>query len=160
MQRTDKFLIGIVAGLVVLVGVGLAVMLLRPRPGYQPDDTPAGVANNYLLAIERQEYERAYGYLSRELPGYPANASDFARIIRNSYYDDNASVTITDVDQTGDEAAVTVEETTFYDGGLFGSGSYSNLYVIYLIREGGQWRIESSGVRWAWCLDQEEGCDN
>ena len=160
MQRTDKFLIGIVAGIVILVGTGFAVMLLRPRPTYLPDNTPGGVANNYLLAVQRGEYERAYGYLSPDLPGYPSDPATFARQVGlGNGYNSTSSVEVTDVQETGERATVSFEETTFYEGGLFGSDSYQSTFQMRLIRQAGQWRIEHSDSFWAWCLDQPEGCE-
>jgi len=46
MKITDKFLIGSVAGVILLVSVAFAVAFLRPKPTYQSDDTPEGVAHN------------------------------------------------------------------------------------------------------------------
>jgi hypothetical protein len=70
MKGTDRFLIGIVAGVVILVVAVLAIALLRPnQPSYEPDDTAEGVAHNYLLALQLEDYGRAQGCLSRSLPG-------------------------------------------------------------------------------------------
>ena len=77
MKSTDRFLIGIVIGVVVLVIAAFGVAFLGPKPAYQSDDTPEGVAHNYLLAIQREDYARAYGYLSPDLRGYPASDEQF-----------------------------------------------------------------------------------
>lgn len=159
MHRTDRFLLGIVAGIVVLVAVGFVLMLLRPKPGYLPDDTPAGVANNYLLAMQRDDYERAYRYVWPDLPGYPPDAATFG-----SYADpfsrsfDAASVEVTKVTQTGDQARVTFLQTAFYEGGLFSSGTYESEYVMQLVQSNGQWWVQDADYYWNWCFDQEEGC--
>ena len=58
MKNTDKFLIGIVVSIILLVVIVFAVVLTRPEPAYQTDDTASGVAHNYLLAIQREEFER------------------------------------------------------------------------------------------------------
>jgi len=77
MKNTDKFLVGIVVGVVVLVATAFAVALLRPKPTYQLEDTPKGVAHNYLLALQQEDYKRAYGYLSPTIEGYPTSAEAF-----------------------------------------------------------------------------------
>jgi hypothetical protein len=159
MHRTDKFLLSIVAGIVLLVAAGFALMLLRPKPGYLADDTPAGVANNYLLALQREDYERAYRYLSPELPGYPPDAATFGEYAGSGYGGgDSVSVEVIDVSQSGDHATVSFLQTAFYEGGLFSSGSYENEFQMQLVRANGQWWVEHSDYYWGWCFDQAEGC--
>jgi hypothetical protein len=159
MNRTDKFLIGIVAAIVILVGAGFTVLRLRPKPGYQPDDTPGGVANNYLLALQRDELDRAYGYVWPKVPGYPDEAYTFGQNVNNSFgYNNQSSVAIQHVTETDETATVTFVETNFSQGGLFGSNSYENTYQMHLVRENGRWWIRQSDAYWAWCLDQPEGC--
>ncbi len=84
MKSTDKVLIAIVAGIVLLIVVALVVTLTRPEPIYQAEDTPEGVAHNYLLALQKEEYERAYGYLSPTLEGYPASADRFVEDVEDN----------------------------------------------------------------------------
>jgi len=166
MKGTDKFLIGIVAGAVVLVGVVLAVALLGPnQPNYQPDDTPEGVAHNYLLALQLEEYGRAFGYLSPTLPGYPADADQFTSHVEDNrwrryfgYYDDDVSLAIEAVNVTDGWANVVVRKTQFYQGGLFDSGQYSTIFDMTLHRANGAWKIRESEQYWAHCWQDFNGC--
>ncbi len=80
-QGTDRYLFGIAAGVVLLLVVAVAVVLLRPEPTYQADDSPEDVAHNYLLALIKADYERAYGYLSPTLDGYPESVAKFTQDI-------------------------------------------------------------------------------
>ena len=77
MKKTDKLLIGIVAGILLLVLVAFGVALTRPKPAYQAEDKPEGVAFNYLFALQQGDYERAYGYLSPTLKRYPQTVEKF-----------------------------------------------------------------------------------
>jgi hypothetical protein len=161
MNRSDKFLLGIVLGIVALVAVGFAVLLTRPKPGYQSEDTPGGVVNNYLLALQQQNYERAYGYLSPSLAGYPRNASTFAqRVSLATGYGSSISLEVTRVSQQGDRATVTVVETAFSQGGLFDSNSYESTRTMSLERDQERWWITHSDsyTFWNWCLEQAGGC--
>jgi hypothetical protein len=164
MKKTDKFLIAIVAGVVFLVLVVFAVALLRPnQPTYEPDDTPEGVAHNYLLALQLEEYERAYGYLSPTLPGYPADVETFERNVSNDrwsfgYYDDDVSLAVEAVDVSGDRAKVVVRKTEFYQGGPFDSGQSSSTFEMVLRHEDGAWKITESDRYWASCWESSEGC--
>lgn len=164
MKKTDRFLIAIVAGVAVLVIAVFVLALLRPnQPAYQADDSPEGVAHNYLLALELEEVERAYGYLSPTLPGYPANAGAFERDARNNrwsfgYYDDKVSLAVEAVNVTGDSATVLIRRTTFRRGGLFDSGQNSSTFEVTLGREKGEWKITDSDRYWASCWELSDGC--
>ena len=163
-MKADKFLVAIVAGVVLLVIAVFVVALARPnRPAYQPGDTPDGVAHNYLLALQREEYERAFGYLSPTLPGHPASADQFARDVRNERwsfgaYDGDVSLAIEVVNVTGETARVVVRKTEFYRGGLFDSGHYSTTFDLTLRREDGAWKITGSDLYWAGCWESSDGC--
>lgn len=164
MKGTDRFLIGIVVAVVVLVGVVLALALLRPnQPSYQPDDTPEGVAHNYLLALQLEEYERAYSYLLPTLPGYPDDLDAFEREVEDNrwsfgYYDDDVSLSVETVDVSGDRAKIVVRKTHFHRGGLFDSGQYSTTFEMTLRREEGSWRVAEAGRYWATCWELSKGC--
>jgi hypothetical protein len=163
MKGTDKFLIGIVTGVVILVGAALAIALLRPnQPSYQPDDTPEGVAHNYLLALQLEEYERAYSYLSPTLPGYSNDVEAFERDVDSNRWSfgsyDNVSPAVESVDVSGDRAKVVVRKATFYRGGLFDSGQYTSTFDMTLHREKGVWKITDADSYWASCWNWEDGC--
>ena len=164
MKSTDRFLIGIVAGVVVLVVVVLALALLRPnQPTYQPDGTPEGVAHNYMLALQLAEYERAYDYLLPALPGYPDSLDAFQRDVEDhrwsfDYDSDDVSLAIESVDISGDKAQIVVRRTQFYRGGLFDSGQHSSTFDMTLRREAGAWKVAESDRYWASCWEWSQGC--
>jgi hypothetical protein len=164
LKGTDKFLIGIVVGIVLLVGAVLAVALLRSnQPSYQSDDTPEGVAYNYLLALQLEDYERAYGYLSPTLQGYPGDVDAFERDMEDNrwsfgYYDGDVSLAIESVDVSGDRARIVVRRTQFYGGGLFNSGQYGRTFNMTLRREADAWKITGSDLYWAGCWESSQGC--
>src|SRR3990170_2571351 len=163
MKGTDRLFIVIVVGAVLLVGAGLAVMLLRPDATYQSQDTPEGVAHNYLLALEKGDYQRAYGYLSDTLPGYPPDLEAFETSIdRNSWAfrtRDDSSVTVESVEGSGTKAVVTVRETRFYHYGLFESSQRISTFEITLRQRQDQWKIVDAEGYFAWCWSDNEGCD-
>jgi hypothetical protein len=164
MKGTDRFLITLVAGMLLLVGLTFGLALLRPnRPAYQADDTPEGVVNNYLLAIQRGDHSRAYGYLSPKLRGYPADAERFAADVDDNrwsfgYYDDDVSLAIEKIDLWDDKATVSVRKTSYYRGGLFDNGQYSTSFRVTLHHEDGAWKILDSDRYWANCWDWTRGC--
>jgi len=164
MKSTDRLLIGIVAGVVVLVAAGFAVALLRPEPAYKPDDTPEGVTHNYLLALRLGDLDRAYGYLSPTLPGYPPLASSFERDVRNNDYifgqDETSALEVVSSQISGLHATVSVRKTTFNQGGLFESSEYSRTFEVELKRDASSnaWKLIEADAFWLLCWTNRRGC--
>ena len=153
-------------GILALVVVAFAVALNKPETTYQPEDTPEGVAFNYLFALEQKDYERAYSYLSPKIPGYPKNAEDFADDIEDYSWnfrnleDGSSSLEIISVDTIGKRVDVEIQVNNFYQNGLFDSGQYSNSFEITLYQDqDGQWKISEADGYWVWCWDDRDGCD-
>jgi hypothetical protein len=158
MKSSDKILFAIVGGVIVLVVAAFVVALTRPKPTYQSEESPEGIAHNYLLALQQGEYERAYGYLSPELPHYPRDVDEFITDIEQQQYSfrlnqDSVTLEIVSSQVNGNTASVEVRETTFYQGDLFNSGESSYTFKIRLRRHSleGAWRIYESEAYWVYC---------
>ena len=109
------------------------------------------------------EYEHALGYLSPSLPGVPAGVESFERDVEDhrwsfGYSDDDVSLAIEAVNVTGERAKVVVRKTTFYRGGLFDSGQYSQTFDMTLRHEEGAWKVADSDRYWADCWGSSTGC--
>ncbi|HEX9923847.1 MAG TPA: hypothetical protein VGD99_14410 [Anaerolineae bacterium] len=141
-MKNDKFLLGIVAGIVLLVMVAVTVVLTRGgQEDYIAADTPAGVVHNYYLAIQRRDYERAYGYLSDDLEAKP-ELDDFMRTVDAPGNQAESSIQIGETTLDDDRAQVDVAITTYYGGGLFNSGNNTTRQTAYLrATAGGDWRL-------------------
>jgi len=64
-MKQDKFLTGILIGVGALVVLALVLFFTRQdKRDYLAEDTPEGVAHNYVLAVLNKDYEKAYGYLA------------------------------------------------------------------------------------------------
>jgi hypothetical protein len=71
--KQDRFLLGILIAIGLLVITSLALFFMRPAgQEYLPEDTPQAVVHNYILALNRGDLERAYRYLveSSDMPDY------------------------------------------------------------------------------------------
>jgi hypothetical protein len=162
VKSTDKFLIGIVAGIILLVVVALGVALNRPKPTFQADDTPEGVAHNYLLAIQQEDYERAYGYLSPGLTGYPDSVEAFVRNVRDNRWqfggDAETSLKIKSTAITRQLAVVEVQASRFYRGSLFDSGQSTSEFEMQLQQQDTGWKIIDSTDYFASCWVYDDGC--
>ena len=163
MKRTDRYLVGLVIGIVILVIVAFVVTLSKPEAEYQADGSPDAAVHNYLLALQKDDYERAYGYLSPSIVNYPQTLGDFSRDIKNYRWDfrldENVSLQVQSAREVGDRAFVAVQETRFSGGGLFDSGQYLNKFEMELIQENGDWKIVGGDSYMAYCwTDSIRGC--
>ena len=132
MKSTDKFLVGIVVGIVLVILVALVITLTRPEPAYQAEDSPEGVVHNYLLALQKGAYQRAYEYLSPNLQGYPHSAAEFIRDVESRSWsfplDQNPTLSIASTKINGSKATVSVNESRFRGGTLFDSSQNVNTF--------------------------------
>jgi hypothetical protein len=147
-RQPDRFLIGIVAGLVVLLIVAaISVLLLRQPVQDLPADSPGGTVQRFYRALQSKDYAGAYNYLSDQMERKPtlAQFTNYNTSYYSGEYDNNTQQRIqTDkVTVTGDDATVPVDFTTYYNsGGPFGgSGDYTNTEVFSLHRGNGTWLI-------------------
>lgn len=163
MKSPDKFLIGIIIGVVVLLAVVFGVILTRPAEEYQAEDTPAGVVHNYLLALQNEDYQRAYGYLSPGLRGYPDSTIEFKRDVERDRWrfrsDSSISLSILSTNILEDDRAfVEIRETSSYSGNLFSSSQSTMEFEIFLFLEAGEWKIRDADYYFAACWLNYAGC--
>ncbi len=155
MKSSDKVLIGIVVGIIILVVAALAITMNRPEPGYIADDSPEGVVNNYLFALHEKDYVQAYGYLSPTVYNYPASAKIFQRTVEDSSYrfriGRDVEISVEDATISGKKATVRVQEASFYGGNLFDSGQRVYSFDMELELEGNEWKIVDSYNYFAYC---------
>jgi hypothetical protein len=163
MKKTDKLLIGIVAGILLLVLVAFGVALTRPKPTYQAEDKPEGVAFNYLFALQQGDYERAYGYLSATIRGYPRTVEKFRDQIRDYSWnfrglENTTTLEVDSVDVSDKRADVKIRETQFYEGDLFSSSEHSRIFDMTLRQDtSGKWKIVESDSYWVHCWSNSQG---
>lgn len=140
MQR-DRFLTGILAGIGVLVLLALILFFIRNQNvDYMDESTPAGVVQNYILALQRRDYERAYGYLTQQ-----ETIVDQDKFLQHfsSYGGDEAGRTTIEIGETltlPDEKA-TVQLTLIRGGGGIFDSVYRQMESVSLQQENGAWKI-------------------
>lgn len=139
-MKQDRFLIGILVFIGLLVVAALALFLVRNQsPAYGPEDTPQGVVRNYAVAIQKGDYARAYSYLADQAdkPTYDSFLSTF----RTRQLDlSNSALDIGEVlQETATNASVAV--TVQYAGsGPFDNG-WSNPDQATLVFQNGTWKL-------------------
>ena len=152
MLRSDKTLVAIVAGLIVLVVAAFVIVLRQPSLSYLGAQAPEGAANDYVLALARGDYAKAYGLLSEGLPGRPKTLDAFIRDVDEQPWTfgtsgEPASLRVLSAERTTDEsgaelATVLIERTVFMERGLLDNGESSETAKLRLRRTAeGTWRI-------------------
>ena len=162
MKSSDRFLIVIIIGIVLLAAGALAVTLTRPEPTYQSEDTPEGVAHNYLLALLKEDFSLAYSYLSHNLNSYPLDTETFAeevsRYSRSLRYGTETALSVESARVVGSRTIVRVRESHFRSGGLFESRQWTSFFEMDLRLESGSWKVVDSDNYFARCWAQADGC--
>ena len=151
-MKKDRFLIGILVGIGVLITAALVVFFIRQGDGqtYTQEDTPDGVVHNYVLAFQQGDFQKAYGYLADE-EDKPA-FGDFRSFFSTDYNGPkNYGIQITGWDEDLDNSAWVDVTTVQISPGPF-SGVNRNNSVAHLIKnEKGDWKIESMPYPfWGW----------
>ncbi len=147
---SSRWLAGI--ALVVLVVVVLSVVLaLVNRSGVSllPEDTPEGVVQRYLLALQEDDGKRAYGYLSSELQEYCTyrHFLDSTRVRERR--DTRISLEATEALDGDVEVRVKATETRVSQP--FGVSEYSYTMRYVLGREEAGWRFVEPPWPLGWC---------
>lgn len=139
-MKKDRFLIGILIFIVLLVAIALGLFYTRQgAETYGPDDSPAGVIRNYVIAVQNMDFERAYGYLAEKeaKPGY----DNFRKAFLNYELDTStASVQIGSTRNIGDNDAV-VDVTLVYSSSDPFSNSWSDTQKASVIKQEGSWKL-------------------
>ena len=138
-MKQDRFLTGILIGIAVLVVLALAVFFTRKdNLNYVSDETPSGVVQNYVVALHKRDFERAYSYLA-DSPNKPT-AEFFRQSFLNHNVDPtNAGVEIGETEISGNRASVTLG-VIYSPNDPFSSG-YRNAEYAQLTLQQGKWKI-------------------
>ena len=163
MKNMDRPLIAIVVAIAVLLVVAMIVVLSEPPPDYLPEGEPQAAAYNYLLALFQGDFERAYGYLSPDLPGYPETLDEFIHKIRRNPWqfglDQDVSFSVEEVYALDSLTYVTIQEARFSSSDVLSPSYYTRSFEIVLVSELGEWHILEANRYFAYCWMNENGCD-
>ena len=134
---TDRFFRWMIGGIALLAVTAVGVALYRQRQAhYRQENTPEAVVYNYLLALRRGEWGKAYDLLGN-VPCKPQRTV-FEMTMGNWRF--FPAVDIEDVRQQGEKAWVTLR--FYYDTGPFGGlAEVRDSSSMVLRRENGRWKI-------------------
>lgn len=148
-MKQDRFLFGILAAIGLLVVGSLALFFVRKdTQTYQPDDTPEHVVHNYVLALQQDDYERAYSFLADK-----ENKVTYEQF-RQSFFNNQLDVRRTGVrigplKASGDE--VFIEITVIHSTNDPFSKEWRSTETAILVAQEGSWRISQMPYPyWGW----------
>ena len=148
-MRQDRFLIGILIGIAVLIIAALVVFFVRQnnKQIYVSESTPEGVVHNYVLALLNKDYQKAYSYLA-DLSYKPTFDQFQKPFALGGINPSSASIQIGTARIAGDEASL--EVNMLYTSGDVFSSEYTNAGSAQLVEQNGAWKISSmpSGNLW------------
>jgi hypothetical protein len=148
----DKFTWAVVA-VVILLLVGAILTLsftgnrVADTQAYLDEDSPAATVHNAYVALLKNDPITARSFYSADVLA----EADRDKVFENrfsGYYGPASSqrLRILEVEMRGDEAAlVTIAIDRYNSGGPFGGGStWTEHQTISLVREDGQWKIDTA----------------
>lgn len=139
-MKQDRFLIGILIGIALLVLIAVGLFLARGgEQDYGLDDTPQGVVRNYVLALEKGDFQRAYSYLY-DAPDKPDFDQFRQSFLTRRLDTTSAALQIGQVREAGNQ--VTVELVVIRGG----SGPFNDVYrennsALLELDSAGAWKI-------------------
>jgi hypothetical protein len=140
-MKQDRFLLGILIGIGVLIVVALGLFFTRQdTQEYQTADTPDAVVFNYVLAVTERDYEKAYGYLA-DLDHKPTYDEFRQSFFNGMVSPQGVGVDVGEATIHGDEASVEMN-MAYAASDPFSSG-YSNADHALLVRQNDAWKISS-----------------
>lgn len=140
-MKQDRFLMGILIGIAVLIAAALLVFFTRQnQASYVSEQTPEGVVHNYVLAILNKDYEKAYGYLA-DLDHKPTLAQFRQAFAVGRLIPGESGIKVGSSSISGEDASVEVS-MVYAPGDPFSSG-YNNVGTAQLVRQNGAWKISA-----------------
>ncbi len=147
-MKQDRFLTGILVGIVALVIVALVVFFIRKdSQSYIAEATPAGVVHNYVLAVLNGDYKKAYGYLA-DLENKPTYEQFRDSFLKGTVNPNNSAVDVGKSEINNDTASV--EVAMIYNPSDPFSTGYRDVQRALLVRQGGAWKLSSMPGYYFW----------
>lgn len=141
MLKTDRFLLAILAGLIILAIIALVVVLSYQQSEQVFDSSsPEYVVQRYVLAIQAADWEQAYGFLA-DLEGKPTLAEFQRAWLSQGSYSNRASLRIGTSLVVDDEATVSLTVLNAYRGPFFFDRVDERPDAARLVRGEGGWGI-------------------
>jgi len=139
-MKQDRFLTGILIGIAVLIVVALTVFFTRKdNLVYLNNEAPEGVVQNYVVALHKRDFEKAYSYLA-DLQNKPTPEQFHQSFLNHNVDPANAGLEVGKSEISGGSASVSLG--VIYSPGDPFSSSYRNTDYAQLVLQKGTWKIK------------------
>lgn len=139
-MKQDRFLVGILIFIGVLIVAALALFFIRQDSQvYGADNTPDNIVRNYAIALQKQDFQRAYTYLADNTakPTYDA----FRRAFLTNQINVSSNALQVGSVQYISSGEATVNLTILYESSGPFAQSSSSTDIATLVQQGGVWKI-------------------
>ncbi|MBC8504823.1 MAG: hypothetical protein ISR58_07800 [Anaerolineales bacterium] len=156
-MKQDRVLIAILVVIFILITLSLTLFFIRRGDvEYGTDISPEGVVRNYVLALHKEDYQRAHNYLqdADEKPSMTEFRNEFMGLGWNL---EDTGLQLGETEISGDEAVVRL---TIIHGGSepFGS-SWSETNDAWLVQQKGEWKLSYMPYPywgWEWYVETDQ----
>ncbi len=151
-MKQDRFLTAILLGIAGLIIIALAVFFTRNDSlVYSDASTPEGVVQNYIVALHKRDYDKAYGYLAES--EHKPTLAQFKETFFNNYVSPaNVGVEVLGVEEISSDLVAVRLSLIYNQRDPFSSG-YRNEDAARLVRQNGAWKIEQMPIGNFWGYD-------
>ncbi len=155
-MKQDRVLVAILVVVIVLIALSLTLFFLRRGDvDYGLDDSPEGVVRNFVLALHKEDYQRAYGYL-HDADGKPSLTEFRSDLLNLTWEIDDSGLQLGDTEISGDEAVVRL--TIIHGGSEPFDSSWNESSDAWLILQDGEWKLTYMPYPywgWEWYAESE-----
>lgn len=147
MRSSSRWLFAFAIAIGVLVIVAVVLVLTMTGEGATnllPEDTPEGTVQRYFLAIEAEDYEKAYSYLSPSTIAEESRYNSYEKWSQSFVQRQQKNVwkaTLGESSVTDDQARVAVTIDVFRPDTPFTNPVRTRHYTFLLKKEGTSWSI-------------------
>ena len=149
MKSSTRFLLGFGIAISVLVVVTVILVLtMRSSVALLPGNTPQGVVQRFLIAVQDQDYEKAYSYLQVQESGQVLSFNDWYQTTFPSFRTSQTSwkATLGKTVTSGNTATVEVFVDVLRPEGPFDNPVQTNGISFQLTKMADGWFITSRPV--------------
>ena len=144
MKSSNRFLLGF--GIVITILVIITVTLVMTNQSIAPllsEDTPEGTVQRFLLAVQEQDYQKAYTYLHIEENGKKLTYDEWVQSVTPGFQTFSTSwkATLGETIVSGDTATVEVLIDIFQPGGPFENPMRTQVESFQLRKIDDSWSI-------------------
>lgn len=139
-MKQDRFLTGILIGIIVIIAAALFLFSIRKdNLSYIDDSEPGGVIQNYVVALHKHDYAKAYTFLA-DLTNKPSLEYFSQSFLNHNIDPTNSGLEIGKAEISGNTASVSLG-VIMSATGPFSSG-YQNTEYAQLVLQNGEWKIK------------------